>query len=114
MPVRVAVFQCPVLQKVRLSGGAPGTVPENVAQLAQNRKEHIKEQLEGLTRNLRQIEKHLATCSEKESRSRKSRDKVREQRTSIREEIAALDDEAASWPIRPEYAVLSLKRLDDS
>ena len=110
----VALFQCPILQKARLSGEATGAPPENVAQLAQDQKEHIRKQLEGLTRNLRQIEKHLEATRDKESASRKRRDKVRDQQSSLKEAIATLDDEAASWRIRAEDTVLSLKRLDAS
>jgi hypothetical protein len=114
IPVNIAFFQCPILQKARLGSTTPEAAPENVAQLAHERKEQVKQQLEGFTRNLRQIEKHVATCVTKETAARKARDNVREQRSTLKEEIAALDDEAASWRIRAEDTVLSLNRLEET
>lgn len=90
----------------------PDATPENVAQLAQEKKEHIKKQLDGLARNLRQIETHLSDCRKKESAARTRRDKVRDQQTSLKEAIAALDEEAASWRIRAEDTVLSHTRIE--
>lgn len=111
IPVNIALFQCPLLQQKRLAAETP-TTPENVAQLAQEKKDHIKKQLEGLSRNLRQTQKHLADCQKKETAARGVRDKVRDRRLSLKEAIATLDDEAASWRIRAEDAVLSHARLD--
>lgn len=112
IPVSIALFQCPLLQEQRLSADITGVTPENVTKLAEEKKEHIRKQLDGLTRNLRQIEKHLADCGKKESAARSSRDKVRDRQSSLREAIATLDDEAASWRIRAEDAVFNHTRLE--
>lgn len=112
IPVNIALFQCPLLQQKRLSGETPNATPENITKLATDKKEHIKKQLEGLTRNLRQIEKHFEDCRKKETTARTNRDKVRGRHTELKEAIVALDDEAASWRIRAEDAVLSHGRLD--
>jgi len=114
IPVNIAIFQCPLLQQQRLSVEAPNATPENVAQLAQEKKEHIKKQLDGMARNLRQIETHLSDCRKKESAARTSRDKVREKQTELKEAIATLDDEAASWRIRAEDTALSHTRLEST
>jgi hypothetical protein len=112
IPVNIALFQCPLLQEKRLSGDGDERTQENVAKLAEEKKEHVKQRLAGLERNLRQMGKHLEDCHTKESAARKVRDGMRERRLSLKEAIASLDDEAASWRIRAEDALLSHTRRE--
>jgi septal ring factor EnvC (AmiA/AmiB activator) len=112
IPVNIALFQCPLLQKGRLAGDPQGAVPENITKLAEEKREHIKRQLAGLERNLRQLKKDFDKSNSKESACRKSRDLVWDRHLELKEELASLDEEAASWRIRAEDAVLSHKRLE--
>lgn len=112
IPVNIALFQCPLLQEKRLSGDGDERTQENLAKLAEEKKEHVKQRLAGLERNLRQMGKHLEDCHTKESAARKVRDGMRERRLSLKEAIASLDDEAASWRIRAEDALLSHTRRE--
>jgi hypothetical protein len=83
-----------------------------VEHLAQEKKAHIKQRLSGLERNLKQFEKHLGECRTKETAARKSRDDMSQRRSLLKESIASLDEEAASWRIRAEDALLSHTRRE--
>jgi hypothetical protein len=112
IPVNIALFQCPLLQEKRLATDAPNAVPENVAELAGQKREHLTKQLAGVRRNLQGIARQLAGCRIKEASARTRRDDLRERRAALRERIAALEEEPASWRVRAEDADLSQKRLE--
>jgi hypothetical protein len=112
VPANIALFRCPLLQKQRLSGDANAPEEENVSALAEQKKEHVSKQLDGLKRNLTQITELLTERKKEEALARTRRDALSEQRTKLREQLAALDKESAAWRVRAEDATLSHARLN--
>jgi hypothetical protein len=114
IPVSIALFKCPLLQAKRLSPTDETNEPLTVTELARAKRQEIEKQLEGLSRNLRQLETNLSTRQNQESIARQTRDKLRERRSELIAEIEKLDPEVTAWTLRAEDAEMSSKQLDET
>jgi hypothetical protein len=114
IPVSVALFQCPLLQRARLSHEAEPQQPLTVVELAASRKEDIETQLKGLRVNLRQLASTLQDRQKNETTTRKSRDGLRQRSAELVAELGKLDPEATAWRLRAEDAELSNKKLGET
>jgi hypothetical protein len=113
IPVSIALFQCPLLQRERLSL-QDQEQPLTVVELAQTRRSEIETQLLGLRRNLKQLASTLDDRQKKETAARKLRDDLRKRSSELAAELGKLDPEATAWRLRAEDAELSHKQLGET
>ena len=113
IPVSIALFQCPLLQRERL---APRDQEQllSVVELAKTRKSEIETQLKALSINLKQLDSAVADRQKKEAAARKVRDDRRRRSSELVAELGKLDPEATAWRLRAEDAELSHKKLGET
>jgi DNA repair exonuclease SbcCD ATPase subunit len=114
IPVSIALFQCPLLQRQRLSSEEQPPEDLVVADLGRARKAEIETQLEGLKRNLEHLALNLNDCQQREATARKARDEIRKRQSELAAQLAQLGSEAVAWSLRAEDAELSHKQLGET